>query len=237
MLEICKPFLNDSLKIIQDCHKIISIKRDHFQSLYNISRGYLEINGLLVPSSKVIHRFMYESYDLLVLESFIKLIKLLISDCDNQLSPLTFRLVYELGNRKIKVLFDPSISPKLKNLAVLTDSLADLYLTKNRDFISLYDDLRDILSILLSREQSVFLEMYTTIKAKKHYHPNEMLIKKARKISGEAFNKANQSVVSPFCIQRLSNFTALYASFSSLLHGNPYMVKNLVDEENKIYLI
>lgn len=192
--------------------------------------GLIRVHGILVPKGFIEYRIFYDHYEILLLQEFTNLARKTLENKKSPIVEFTFRTIWEMGVKLTDVLFAKDLPVESKNyiklLATLTDLASINQAPWNNYFNKLFEKEKTKLN---ERHMSLFSEISKQISEGSTGSPTlEENLKKARiNLSNEV--EETHKMVQQLPIINLIKAKELYSWLSHTLHGNPFLIKSVLN--------
>lgn len=226
-----EEYLKDLLTCIKKVSNDLKSKKNtSLQYRSDLEKGLFRDHSTntVVPFASYEHNIALEAYEIYVLEeAYLALANRLLKNPQERLGYFTLRVLYEVGFKRVDMLFAEEVSKLKREEFKLIDTLCDMASMQDvkyhGHFLKLLADRRqqiDNKSLKNKLEEiEVFLlrDVNLTVPLQK--------IKKLRKeIQTELYNITNPVTLPPI-LEGKTDFQSLKNALSHLLHGNPTMVR------------
>jgi hypothetical protein len=207
-----------------------------------LQQGLTYYKGLVVPTSSVSHKYLYDDYEVPFLEGFIALFKKLLEDASSVSNEFAFRTLLEMGSENSFIILDKRVDKDDKKLFILVSLLADYSSIEtsmrtifNEWLTKLYQENVKFLRLRLSEGDIKTLEELIILlkNAKIDFDQYTILLKSVRqllsKVKSDLLNKYNQKKV--FGLN--DGYKRMKSGEAHMLHGNAFLIMNRMKQQSK----
>lgn len=233
ILEKVIDFIKEIIEILQNQYKLLKQRGYGTQEFNDLKQEQFRLpSGVIVPSKSIEYYILFDHYELLVVQSLIRLQKNIFNKRDSPFIAFSLRTLLDIGINRINVLFADEITRCEKKHLKLLASLIDFVSTDDplfkEYFIKLFEAEK---SNLLQKERQLFQDILSLMKSKNDIELMERVIKARRKLSD--VETKILAKIEPLAILNKAN-TRLFRSWQShMLHGNPFLIQNVFEAHNK----
>lgn len=181
------------------------------------------------PSNVNQPRFVYENYGLFILDSFQHLFQRALAAENEVFVGATFRILYEVGMKKVHVFLSGAIDPTKEQGARLISTLVDYALINEPVHAKHFCDLFEEEKYSLNVSHKCFSEAYKHFSSSSSELPISILkkLKRCREgVIGEYWNETPMAR-----LPHQPDFEMLSSIWSEVLHGNPFASKSFLDKD------
>ncbi len=230
--------MNSEEEILTYCDKIIQLLKEELDvlkkdSVYSavspseIKSGWITTKiGILKPLYQ--HRILFECFHIVILDSFLTLLKNILQFSNNNTFLLDFslRTIYEFSFKYIDTHFSPFLNSELEHRIRLLRVLIDyLILGKDNQRWKQYtnDLYREEVNRLDEREKKMIEDCLRNFNFEK--------IKRINGYTNLLYNKFLENI-KPLPFLDENKLKIVYSLLSHLIHGDPFIIKGVI-EDNK----
>ncbi|HEA84412.1 MAG TPA: hypothetical protein ENI04_00290, partial [Candidatus Wildermuthbacteria bacterium] len=135
-----KKSLQDLVSLLGEIYEEFSKNRGTYQNFDDLISGNIRTpTGFLVPLK--IHRFVFENYDLMILQAYVKLSQYMLRAEEEVFILTTLRIQQELGIKKIDIFFSDVLSEDHRKKARLVSVLSDWTMISGYKYRKYYEKL------------------------------------------------------------------------------------------------
>ncbi|MBI5151860.1 MAG: hypothetical protein HZA34_04880 [Candidatus Pacebacteria bacterium] len=223
---------------LEDLMKLLPSAKKVSRSL--IESGFTEYKGVVVPLESVSHRYLFDYYETIFLQSFILLLSTMYTERESRLSEFPCRLLLEMGVEESFILFDQSVTPDERKKYILIKILAD-YSSIETSMQSIFNKW---FTKLLKDEQS-FIDQQFKEKEKKLLNSLQGVINKSKEDEytrllinvRQLCMKTKSSIVSSHVkkghISITTGFKRMKSGEAHTIHGNVFLLLNRLQQQSR----
>lgn len=223
-------------KIVEEIINFLEEQLLHVISLTRISQtfnlkqqGLVSVNGILIPQAAIDHRLLVDNYEVVFLKAIIELFKTMYAKRDDVFTEFTLRTFIEMTIDRARIVFDREMIETSKRkqfiLCLMLDDYASM-IGGNKyanDFQKLYTEEE----ALLDKSLTIILEKI--LNASSEEVKEKHIINLRREMKNMQSDYLN---LIPLPIDfKQTKIKRLYKILSHMLHGNIFLLTNLIKEE------
>lgn len=229
-------FLEKVFKILEQESKVMHANGFPPQMLGNLRQGVVNVKGILRPLASVEHRLLIDSYEIVTLDNFINLSRMILKNKENPITQFSLRTVIEMGFKRTQILFSESLSKDEIENYKLVVMLGDYgFISPNHpENIPVFKKLlRESGTILTLNQKNLFNDYINFVNDRTVHMKNTKKIRKLMDSVQDAFYKKTP-ILKRF---KESIIEVLSSSFSHIIHGDILLLIDVLESKRPNQLI
>lgn len=222
---------DEQVKLIQE---ILDLASKYFPNTYTPTvlflQGLTVYHDVVVPIESISHKMIFESFDKTFFDAFKSLFNKVYKEKESFTSEFAFRTTIDLGVENSFLLYDPRVEKNDKDRFILFSLMADYYSFKNKTDFQFQNEFNKFIKDygnLLTEKEKLNLEGLLEYKDENEHSHN---VKNIRMISGSIRDSLINKYVQKKIFNKGLNLVMLNSGLSHTLHGNVFLVDNMLKE-------